>query len=73
MVRVEDVAVEGCEFAHTGMIGIYIQDSVKVQVQNCHFWDVAYHGVMMRKTNNQNEMTNILIDNNVVGGCGISR
>jgi hypothetical protein len=74
MVRVEDVIVEGCEFAHTGMIGIYIADSSRVQVQNGHFWDVAYHGVMLRKTsNNDKDMTDILIDNNVFGGCGISR
>ena len=50
------------------MIALFIMDSQRVTVHNCHFWDIGYHGVMMRGANAE-----VLVDNNEFAGCGISR
>ena len=46
---------------------------LSVQVQNSLFWDIGYHGVMIRVDQETEHNTDILVENNVFTGCGASR
>ena len=64
LTHVEDVLLDDCEFSHLGMIGVYVQvvkasgtlslilfnqNSARVSIINSYFWDIGYHGIMLRQ------------------------
>ena len=70
VIRSEDININNCMFSHTAMMGLYVKDTSHISVQKNVFYDIGYHGLMMRGGNMTED---ILLANNYFDGCGISR
>lgn len=65
----DDIRIEDCEFAHTGMTGLFLRDANVVTVTNNVFHDIGYNGIFAY---HEPLCSNLVIDHNTFDGCGIN-
>ena len=69
----EAIAIQDCKFNHIGTIGLFLQGCQGVSVQGSIFSDIGYHGIMARFDQSGTPNVDILVDNNIFDGCGVTK
>ena len=75
MVSSKNAVISDCKFSQTGMIGLYITDSINIEIAKSAFTDIGYHGILIhyKQSNHEVEgMKDITIHNNKFNGCGVN-
>ena len=69
----EAITIQDCKFNQLGTIGLFLQGCQGVTVQRSVFSDIGYHGIMARFDESGMPNADILINNNIFDGCGVSK
>ena len=69
----EAITVQDCKFNQLGTIGLFLHGTQAVTVKRNVFSDIGYHGLMARFDKGGSANADILIDNNIFDGCGITK
>ena len=69
----EAITIQDCKFNHIGTIGLFLQGCQGVSVQGSIFSDIGYHGIMARFDQSGTPNVDILVENNIFDGCGVTK
>ena len=69
----EAITIQDCKFNQLGTIGLFLHGTQEVTVKRNVFSDIGYHGLMARFDKGGSANADILIDNNIFDGCGITK
>ena len=69
----EAITIQDCKFNQLGTIGLFLHGTQEVAVKRNVFSDIGYHGLMARFDKGGSANADILIDNNIFDGCGITK